>query len=135
MAVEVAAGWSWRLLVLAVALVVLYEVLSFFSEISVPLAVAVLLCALLAPLVDVGEKAGLPRGAGAGIVVVGGLALVVGMLTLVGHPGLDPGRGPAQRLSSRASPRSRPGPRPARSTCPTPRSGAVDRARRRTAIS
>lgn len=83
--IELAAGWSWRLLVIGAAAIAMYEVLSFFSDFTVPIAVAILVCALLVPFVEILGRLRLPRGAAAGLVVLGSLALVVGMLTLVGQ--------------------------------------------------
>ncbi|PKQ32156.1 MAG: AI-2E family transporter [Actinobacteria bacterium HGW-Actinobacteria-2] len=45
-----AASWSWRVLVVAGVAALLWWALTYFSAVSVPLAVAVLLTALLAPL-------------------------------------------------------------------------------------
>lgn len=83
--IELAAGWSWRLLVIGAAAIATYEVLAFFSEFTVPIAVAVLVCALLVPFVELLERLQLPRGAAAGIVVLGAIAVVGGMLTLAGQ--------------------------------------------------
>lgn len=80
---RIAAAWSWRFLVVVAALAVLYFGLGYVSEITVPVTIALLLCALLNPvklfLVDKGWRPGL-----ASIVVfVGGLLLVAGIITLV----------------------------------------------------
>ena len=47
-----AAEWSWRLLVIAAAVIGIFYLLSYFSGVSIPLAVAVLLSALLSPLAE-----------------------------------------------------------------------------------
>lgn len=48
--VVTAADWSWRFLVIAAAIGLIWWLLGYFSAVSIPLAVAVLLTALLAPL-------------------------------------------------------------------------------------
>ena len=45
-----AADWSWRVLVVAAVVALLWWLLTYFSAVSVPVAVAVLLTALLTPL-------------------------------------------------------------------------------------
>ncbi|MCC6498304.1 MAG: AI-2E family transporter, partial [Propionibacteriaceae bacterium] len=45
-----ASNWAWRVLVIAAALAGLWWLLQYFSGVAVPVAVAVLLSALLAPL-------------------------------------------------------------------------------------
>lgn len=81
--VAIATAWAWRLLIVAFALGLLVWLLRFFSEVTVPLAIAVLLTALATPLVDLLDRV-MPRGLATALVVIGGLAAVVGMLSLVG---------------------------------------------------
>jgi len=80
---RIAAAWSWRFLVVVGALAVLYYGLGYVSEITVPVTIALLLCALLNPakryLVDHGWRPGLAST----VVFVGGLLLVAGIITLV----------------------------------------------------
>ena len=45
--VRAASEWTWRLLILGAGLVALFFVVSYFSQIVVPLAIGLLLCALL----------------------------------------------------------------------------------------
>jgi len=82
-AMRIAAAWSWRFLVVVAALAVLYYGLGYLSEITVPVTIAVLLCALLNPvkrfLVDHGWRPGLAST----VVFVGGLLVVAGIITLV----------------------------------------------------
>ncbi len=47
-----AAGWSWRMLVVGVAIYYLLRVLSLFEVLVVPVLVAVLVVAFLKPFVD-----------------------------------------------------------------------------------
>ncbi len=81
--VRAASEWSWRLLLIAAALLVAGTVLSAVSQVVVPIAVAVLMTALLAP-VSARLGAALPRGAAAALTLVATIILVGGLLTLVG---------------------------------------------------
>lgn len=84
--VRAAAAWSWRLVALVAALAVLLLVLAFAKVLWVPVVVALLLTALLDPVVDamVGRLR-LPRGAASGLVVVALLGVVVGLLVVAGR--------------------------------------------------
>lgn len=83
--VVVAAGWAWRLIVIAIAVgVVVYAVRSI-SVVAVPLAVAVLLAVLLMPFVQLlVRRTPLRRGLAAVVAVLTLLVGVVGILALVG---------------------------------------------------
>ena len=83
--VERAAAWGWRVLVIALASYVAYRILSFFSDITVPIAVAVLLTALGMPFVDGLVRLRVPRVLATLVVVLAGIAAIVGILTLVGQ--------------------------------------------------
>ncbi|HLR84846.1 MAG TPA: AI-2E family transporter [Nocardioidaceae bacterium] len=83
--VERAAAWGWRVLVIALASYVIYRVLSYFSDITVPVAVAVLLTALGMPFVDWLARARVPRVLATLLVLLLGVAVIVGILTLVGQ--------------------------------------------------
>ncbi|MGI8900760.1 MAG: AI-2E family transporter [Nocardioides sp.] len=83
-AFDLAAAWSWRLLVVAGAGYVLAWLLARFSVIFLPLAISLLIAALAAPVVESAHKVRIPRKLASAIVVVGGLAGVVMLLTFVG---------------------------------------------------
>jgi predicted PurR-regulated permease PerM len=82
---DLAAAWSWRAIVIAAAGYGIYWVLAYFSVITLPLVIALLITALVSPLVNVLERAGVPRGLAAITVVIGGLAAVAILLTFVGQ--------------------------------------------------
>jgi predicted PurR-regulated permease PerM len=84
-ALDLTAAWAWRLIVIGLATYALFRGVVFFAELTIPLVVAILITALGAPLVAALERIGIRRQAGAAIVVLGGLALVVGMLVLAGQ--------------------------------------------------
>jgi predicted PurR-regulated permease PerM len=89
-----AAAWSWRLLVIFAAVVVVFEVLRRFGVVVVPVALALALAALLLPAVDFLDRYGAARGGAVAFVVVMGLTAVVAILAFVvdqfveGLPGL-----------------------------------------------
>ncbi len=83
-AFDLAAAWSWRLLVIAAAGYGLLWVLARFSVIFLPLAIALLIAALATPVVESAARVGIHRKLASIIVVVGGLATVVLLLTFVG---------------------------------------------------
>lgn len=81
---QIAASWAWRVVAVAVMLWGLAWVVRYLSEVLVPLAVSVLLAAMIIPFTNRLNRWGLPRAAAAGISVIGGLALISGALTLIG---------------------------------------------------
>jgi putative heme transporter len=88
------AAWAWRLLVILIAVLALLWVVKKLEVIVVPVLVALLLSALLVPVVDWLDKRGLPRGGAVALVLLGGFAILGGILAFVilqfidGLPGL-----------------------------------------------
>ncbi|CQD08703.1 transmembrane protein [Mycobacterium europaeum] len=88
------AAWAWRLLVILAALIALLWVVKRLEVIVVPVLVALLLSALLLPVVDWLDRRGLPRGGAVALVLLGGFAILGGVLAFVviqfvdGVPGL-----------------------------------------------
>jgi len=80
----VAASWAWRVIVVALLIYGLGRVLGYLSEVFVPVAIAILLTAMLAPVAHRLRAWGLPLGAATAVTVLGGLALIAGALTLIG---------------------------------------------------
>src|ERR1700712_84900 len=78
-----AAAWSWRLLVIFAAAVVVLEVLRRFGVVVVPVALALMLTAMLLPAVDFLDRYGAARGGAVAFVVVLGMCAVVGILGFV----------------------------------------------------
>jgi predicted PurR-regulated permease PerM len=86
---RVAAGWSWRLIVVGVVGWALLRFIGIVSIVVIPLAIALLLSALLAPAVGWLLRARLPRSLATFIVLVGGIGAVAGTLTLVVNQFVD----------------------------------------------
>jgi predicted PurR-regulated permease PerM len=81
---RVAAAYAWRLIILSVAAAGVLYVVGRLSHVFVPIAISLLLSALLTPAVRfLRFKARLPRSLASGLVLVAGLAAVGGTLTLV----------------------------------------------------
>jgi predicted PurR-regulated permease PerM len=81
---RVAAAWSWRLLILAAAAAVLLWLVGRLKDVLIPLSIALLLSALLAPWVGwLRRRARMPRSLAVALVLIGGIAVVGGVLTLV----------------------------------------------------
>ena len=80
---RIAASWSWRLIVVGVVGWALLRFVGIVSIVVIPLAIALLLSALLAPAVGWLLKLRLPRSLATFLVLICGLGAVVGTLTLV----------------------------------------------------
>ncbi len=82
---DLAAAWAWRLLIIAAAAYLLLRLVSYFSVITIPLAIALLVSALCWPLVHLLTRVGIPKGLSALLVVLGGLAAIGALLTFAGQ--------------------------------------------------
>ncbi|GAW47743.1 MULTISPECIES: AI-2E family transporter [unclassified Nocardioides] len=83
--VEMAAAWAWRFLVIVGAGAVIFLAIGFLSEVVLPVVIALLITALVVPVVDALARVGIPRGMAALGVVIAGIALVGLLLTLAGQ--------------------------------------------------
>ncbi|HKV22060.1 MAG TPA: AI-2E family transporter [Mycobacterium sp.] len=89
-----AAAWAWRLLVIIALAVAVLWVVRRLELIVVPVALALMVSALMIPAVDFLDRRGAPRGGAVALVLLTGMALVGGILTFVvsqfvtGLPGL-----------------------------------------------
>ena len=75
-----AAGWSWRLLVFGAAVYFLLRLLARLSVVVLPLIIALILATLCVPPARWLHRRGVPDGLAAALVVVGGLAGIIGIL-------------------------------------------------------
>lgn len=81
---QIAAAWSWRLLLLAALAGGLGWLLATLSPVTIPLAIGVMLTAGLAPIAGLLRRLGMPRPLAAVLTLIGGLLLVSGVLTYIG---------------------------------------------------
>ncbi|SFE65021.1 Predicted PurR-regulated permease PerM [Actinopolyspora alba] len=82
-AIRTTAALSWRVLVILGMLYALGWLVGRLSVVVIPVAIALLLSALLAPAVAALTRLRVPRGLATAVVLVGGLAAVGGILTFV----------------------------------------------------
>ena len=80
---RVSAALGWRLLIVVAALYVIGIVASYLAPLIVPVAIALLLAALMAPAVGFLTKHKVRRGLATALVLVGGLIALGGVLTFV----------------------------------------------------
>ena len=76
-------AWAWRLLVILAAFLALLWVVQKLEIIVVPVLLALMLSALLVPAVDWLDRRGLPRAGAVAVVLLGGFAVLGGILTFV----------------------------------------------------
>jgi predicted PurR-regulated permease PerM len=86
---DLAAAWSWRLVVIAVAGFGIAWVLAYFAVVTLPLAIALLIAALADPAVRGMQSLRLPRGPSTGLVMAAGIGAVAVLLTFVGQQVAD----------------------------------------------
>lgn len=84
-AVDLAAAWAWRLIVISAATLGLLWLASYFAVITLPLVIALLIAALAAPMVRALKRIGVPQAISALLVVVAGIGAVGALLTFVGR--------------------------------------------------
>lgn len=80
---RVSAALGWRLLVVVAALYVVGTVVAFLAGVVIPVAIALLLAALLSPAVSWLQARRVPRGLATALVMIGGLVVLGGVLTFV----------------------------------------------------
>jgi putative heme transporter len=83
--VDLVAQWSWRFIVIVIAAVLIFRALGFLEVVVIPVVVALLISALVAPVVGLLRRAGLPRGPASLLCLIGVLAIVGAMLFYAGH--------------------------------------------------
>jgi predicted PurR-regulated permease PerM len=80
---RLAAAWSWRVIVVVSGAAGLLWALSKLHSVVIPVAIAMLLSALLSPAVSWLRRRGVHRSLATALVLIGGVLLVGGVLTLV----------------------------------------------------
>ncbi|WP_319453503.1 MULTISPECIES: AI-2E family transporter [unclassified Mycobacterium] len=84
-----AAAWSWRLLVILAAAIVVFEAMRRLGLVVVPVALALILTALLLPAVDALDRYGAARGGAVAFVLVLGMSALVAILAFVVNQFVD----------------------------------------------
>ncbi|WP_128977648.1 AI-2E family transporter [Streptomyces roseicoloratus] len=79
-----AAAYAWRLLVVGTLVYAVFALLGRFHEIGVALFLGLVITALLRPVADLVAR-GLPRGVAVALTMLGSIALVLGVLAMVGE--------------------------------------------------
>jgi predicted PurR-regulated permease PerM len=80
---KIAAAWAWRIFLVAGLVYFIGWILGFLSEVVIPVAVAILLAAMLKPLANRLHQWKLGRGPAAAVTLLGGILLISGVLTLI----------------------------------------------------
>ncbi|MEX0428951.1 AI-2E family transporter [Nocardioides sp. DS6] len=83
--VDLAASWAWRFLVIVAAGYLLVRALGFLELVVVPVVIALLVSALVIPVVGALERIGIRRSLSALLVVLGVIAVVGAMLSFAGQ--------------------------------------------------
>ena len=86
--VRTASEWAWRVIIIAVAVGLGLYLLAQLSEIVIPILIAMLLTALLFPLTRFFTR-WMPRGAGAGLTLLGTIGGISAVLSFVGSQFVD----------------------------------------------
>jgi predicted PurR-regulated permease PerM len=80
---RVGAALAWRFIVVIAALYAVVWLMGYLSAVVIPVSIALLLSALMAPAVSKLVAWRFPRGLATGIVLIAGLAVLGGLLTFV----------------------------------------------------
>jgi predicted PurR-regulated permease PerM len=80
---RLAASWSWRVILVAAVVYGLGRIAGYLSEVVIPVSIAILLAAMLSPVSNRLRAWGMHRGPATAVTVLGGIALIVGALTLI----------------------------------------------------
>jgi predicted PurR-regulated permease PerM len=81
---QIGAAWAWRVILIAALLWVIGWLVRELSEVVIPVAIAILLAAMLAPVTNRLQSWGLRRGLATAVTVLGGIGLIAGTLYLIG---------------------------------------------------
>lgn len=90
--IRVAAAWCWRLIVIGLAVAGTVWLIAVLHNVVVPLVVAILLTALLSPIVTFFERHGMPRGLGVAAAVLtlfAAIGLLIYLIASQLRTGLD----------------------------------------------
>lgn len=82
---DLAAAWAWRFIVISVAGLAILWLLQFFMVVVLPVVIALLIAALVSPVVTWLTRLGLPRPLAAILVVLGGIGVITLMVAFVSN--------------------------------------------------
>ncbi|WP_343050359.1 AI-2E family transporter [Nocardioides ungokensis] len=82
---DLAAAWGWRFLVIVAAGYVVFWAVGFFAVVVLPVVIALLITALVSPVVNGMHRMGMPRGLASILVVIAGIGFVAALLTFAGQ--------------------------------------------------
>ncbi|GAM44896.1 hypothetical protein NSK11_contig00011-0050 [Nocardia seriolae] len=77
------AEWCWRLLIIFAAVLAVAYLARKLSTVTIPMSIALLGAALMAPLVNWMQRFGVPRAIGVFVTLVGALGILAGIMTFV----------------------------------------------------
>ncbi|QDP97917.1 AI-2E family transporter [Microlunatus elymi] len=97
---RIAASWSWRLIVIVIMVAGLGWLLRYLSEVTIPIAVAILLAALISPVANWFNRRRFPRALSAALAMIIGVVLVSGTLTLIATQIAGQAEGMGSRVAS-----------------------------------
>jgi putative heme transporter len=83
--VDLAASWGWRLLVIAAAGWLLFKALGFLEVVVIPVVIAMLITALVVPIVGALQRIGVRRSIASLVVLLGMVVVVGSLLTFAGQ--------------------------------------------------
>lgn len=95
---RVAASWAWRLIIIALMVAGIGWVIQYLSEVTIPLAVATLLAALISPVANFFNRRRFPRALSAALSMIIGVILVAATLTLIATQIADQAQGIGTRV-------------------------------------
>ena len=98
--IRLAGAWSWRLIVIAAAIAILIFLIIQLRLIIIPLLVAVLVSALLIPVVAFLVRHRWPKGLAVAVAMAGTLVLVAGLVTLASTQIAEGTVGLSERLTA-----------------------------------
>ncbi|MFE3753783.1 AI-2E family transporter [Nocardia tengchongensis] len=77
------AEWCWRLLIIFAAVLAFAYLARRLSTVTIPISIALLGAALMAPLVNWMQRFGVPRAIGVLVALIGSLGILAGIMTFV----------------------------------------------------
>jgi predicted PurR-regulated permease PerM len=96
---RVAASWAWRLIIITVMIAGIGWVLRYLSEVTIPIAIAILLAALISPVANFFNRRRFPRALSAALSMIIGVILVSGTITLIATQIADQAEGMGNKVA------------------------------------